>query len=365
MSDYPLTAGQQQQLVSFLNAGKAIYIEGNDFGYFQSTTAFYKMFGANYAGDGNSTNNVQNLNGERATLLNGTFNSYVYGSQYPDQYVDFITSNGADILLKCQQGKGRLAFYSGPNGTYRTIYSTFWFGAMKNSGAAYTKAELMDAYVKFLKGDGMMPWLADHLSATTGGEIALFLERPVSEAGRLYAVVGTVTGTSPGTPVGSVVLPINFDAFTSLVIAFWNTPLMPLLFLASALSTGLAVAMIGAAIIDISTIRTLSNFALGHVIFLSVEGVVLLLFVFMSLTRSVEAAQSAMMLLSGALSPFFWALVVVVGILAPFVLSIVEYYEYGRMPKYLVVGADLCVLIGGISLRALIIYSGTAPQVLA
>lgn len=146
-------------------------------------------------------------------------------------------------------------------------------------------------------------------------------------------------------------------------VPFWNTPVMPVLFLASALSTGLAVAMIGAAIIDIRTIRTLSNFALGHVIFLAVEGVVLMLFIFMSLTRSVEAAASANMLIAGILSPYFWALVVMVGIAVPFVLSIVEYYEYGQMPKFLVVGADLCVLVGGMSLRALIVFSGTPPHV--
>jgi polysulfide reductase chain C len=146
-------------------------------------------------------------------------------------------------------------------------------------------------------------------------------------------------------------------------VPFWNTPAMPVLFMASAMSTGLAVAMIGAAIIDISTIRTMSSFALGHVIFLSVEGLVLMLLIFLSLTRSVEAAASATMLISGALSPYFWALVVVVGIAVPYILSIVEYYEYGKMPKALVVGADLCVLIGGMSLRALIVFSGVAPHI--
>jgi len=45
------------------------------------------------------------------------------------------------------------------------------------------------------------------------------------------------------------------------------------------------------------------------------------------------------------------------------VLSIVEFYEYGAMPKQLVVGADLLVLLGGMSLRALIIYSATPPQI--
>lgn len=169
--------------------------------------------------------------------------------------------------------------------------------------------------------------------------------------------------------LGSV-LAVATAGYTGVLIAvvngvpFWNTPMMPVLFMASAMSTGLAVAMIGAAILDISTIRTLSNFALGHVIFLAVEGVVLMLLIFMSMTRSVEAATSAVMLVSGPLSPYFWALVVALGILVPFVLSIVEYYEYGEMPKYLVIGADLCVLVGGMSLRALIILSGTPPQVI-
>jgi polysulfide reductase chain C len=147
-------------------------------------------------------------------------------------------------------------------------------------------------------------------------------------------------------------------------VPFWNTPVMPVLFMASAMSTGLAVAMIGAAIIDINTIRTLSNFALGHVIFLAVEATVLMLLIFMSLTRSTEAAASASMLISGALSPYFWGLVVVLGILIPFILSIVEYYEYGEMPKYLVVAADLLVLVGGMSLRAVIVFSGTPPQII-
>jgi polysulfide reductase chain C len=147
-------------------------------------------------------------------------------------------------------------------------------------------------------------------------------------------------------------------------VPFWNTPVMPVLFMASAMSTGLAVAMIGAAIIDIDTIRTLSNFALGHVVFLAVEATVLMLLIFMSLTRSTEAAASASMLISGVLSPYFWGLVVVLGILIPFILSIVEYYEYGAMPKYLVVAADLLVLVGGMSLRAVIIFSGTPPQII-
>jgi polysulfide reductase chain C len=174
---------------------------------------------------------------------------------------------------------------------------------------------------------------------------------------RILEIGGSLFAVATATYTGVLIAVVNG-------VPFWNTPMMPVLFLASAISTGLAAAMILAAIIDAKTINTLSNFALGHVIFLSVEALVLMLLVFMSLTRSTEAAISATMLISGILSPYFWGLVVILGIAIPFILSVIEYLEYGQMPKALVVGADLLVLIGGMSLRALIIFSGTPPQII-
>lgn len=174
---------------------------------------------------------------------------------------------------------------------------------------------------------------------------------------RIIEYVGSALAIATATYTGVLIAVVNG-------VPFWNTPVMPVLFLASAISTGLAAAMIVAAIIDASTIKTLSNFALGHVIFLAVEALVLMLLVFMSLTRSTEAAISANMLISGVLSPYFWVLVVLLGILIPFILSIVEYYEYGEMPKSLVIGSDLLVLMGGMSLRALIIFSASPPQII-
>jgi len=173
----------------------------------------------------------------------------------------------------------------------------------------------------------------------------------------IIELIGSVFAIATATYTGVLIAVVNG-------VPFWNTPLMPVLFLASAISTGLAAAMIVAAIIDVKTIKTLSNFALGHVIFISVEALVVMLLVFMSLTRSTEAAVSASMLMSGILSPYFWGLVVILGIVVPFILSIFEYLEYGEMPKALVVGADILVLMGGMSLRALIIFSGTPPQII-
>jgi hypothetical protein len=225
MGDYPLTAGQQQQLTNFLNAGKSIYLEGNDFGYFQKTTNFYKMFGATYMGDGSSSNNVATLSGQRDTLMDGSLMGYPKGTQYPDQYVDYINPNGGDLLFKCQTSRGRGVCYAGPDGTYRTVYLTFWFGAMKNASSTHTKAELMAAIMRYLKGDSLVVTLEDEIPASTGIQIPMFLENPVSEGNRPYGVFGSVTGTSPGIPVnGSVTLPLNFDPFFMLVTSMWNTP---------------------------------------------------------------------------------------------------------------------------------------------
>ncbi len=173
----------------------------------------------------------------------------------------------------------------------------------------------------------------------------------------IIEIIGSIFAVATATYTGVLIAVVNG-------VPFWNTPLMPLLFLASAISTGLAAAMIVAAIIDVNTIKTLSNFALGHVIFLSVEALVLMLLVFMSLTRSTEAAASAGMLISGMLSPYFWGLVVMLGLVVPFILSVFEFLEYGQMPKSLVVGADILVLVGGVSIRALIVFSGTPPQII-
>ena len=223
MSDYKLTAGQQQQLIDFLDAGKSIYLEGNDFGYYHKNDSVYKKFGITYLGDGNSSGNVQSLQGKRNTILNGLQINYTYGSAYPDQYVDYIAASGADILYLCQGNKGRGSIYAGPNGTFRAIYSAFWFGAMKNSGATHTKNEIMAAYLRYLRGGSLVAGLTDRVSVAQASQVELFLENEVAEGGRSYGILGSVTGTAPGLPVGSVVLPLNYDPFMSTVVTLWNT----------------------------------------------------------------------------------------------------------------------------------------------
>lgn len=59
------------------------------------------------------------------------------------------------------------------------------------------------------------------------GVVDFYLNAGPQNAFRYYILLGTMSGTVPGIPLpgGLVVLPLNWDAFTSLVLAMINTPL--------------------------------------------------------------------------------------------------------------------------------------------
>jgi hypothetical protein len=64
------------------------------------------------------------------------------------------------------------------------------------------------------------------LSAATGGTIDFTLCAGLEHANKSYALLGGVSGTSPGTPLpgGLATLPLNVDPFTDLVLAMINSP---------------------------------------------------------------------------------------------------------------------------------------------
>ena len=65
---------------------------------------------------------------------------------------------------------------------------------------------------------------ASSVSVGSGGAQVLDLNGGSALAGTLHLVLGTTSGTAPGVPVGSVVVPLNPDAYTSLVLAAPGSP---------------------------------------------------------------------------------------------------------------------------------------------
>ncbi len=74
--------------------------------------------------------------------------------------------------------------------------------------------------LKIVDPNGAAPGLPlvskwDRISLTDGGDHELFLDAGEGLAGQAYFVLGSRSGTSPGTPVEGVVLPLNVDAYTT------------------------------------------------------------------------------------------------------------------------------------------------------
>jgi hypothetical protein len=67
----------------------------------------------------------------------------------------------------------------------------------------------------------------DTLSEAAGGIVNFSLNTGPLHGGRNYILLGSVSGTNPGTslPGDKVTLPLNFDFFTSVVFLYLNTPL--------------------------------------------------------------------------------------------------------------------------------------------
>ena len=64
------------------------------------------------------------------------------------------------------------------------------------------------------------------MSAVTGGTVTFNLDPGFGYYNRNYLILGSVSGTQPGTPLpgGMAVLPLNWDVFTDIALSLVNTP---------------------------------------------------------------------------------------------------------------------------------------------
>jgi len=92
--------------------------------------------------------------------------------------------------------------------------------AMSATPAAYDTTTVVDDTTWLYEGPGSaLVTDVDQLSASTGGVAKLSLSAGSANASRNYLILGSVSGTSPGIPLPKgVVLPVNWDIFTGLVI---------------------------------------------------------------------------------------------------------------------------------------------------
>ncbi len=92
---------------------------------------------------------------------------------------------------------------------------------MDNFGTNYEDISDQDTTIAAsLSGDTMQ------VSVATGGTQTLTLDADTQSAMRGYWVVGSVTGTKPGVPLGGVVVPLRYDFYTDFTVAAPNSTVL-------------------------------------------------------------------------------------------------------------------------------------------
>lgn len=169
--------------------------------------------------------------------------------------------------------------------------------------------------------------------------------------------------------VVALVLAVATCIYTGILIGivvsrpFWNNPLLPILFLVSAVSTGIGavffITPIVSSVLGITSPKTaefMTHLESADMILIIVEAMAIYLYLTLVFDRAPEAAR---LLLTGKLSLLFWGGFLFVGLLLPVVI---EYFasmmHEGVSQSLATLMAGVFLLIGGFLMRLLILAAG-------
>jgi len=136
-----------------------------------------------------------------------------------------------------------------------------------------------------------------------------------------------------------------------------NSMLLPVLFLVSALSTGLSAAVLGGYLLArrSGVVLDLHQWSRVHIGLLVVELAALLAWLGVG-SASPAGSDSVQLLVSGDLAPVFWVGLVLAGLVGPVLAFVVETAMRGRGDRLALAG-EAGVLAGGLALRYLVLLA--------
>jgi polysulfide reductase chain C len=149
-------------------------------------------------------------------------------------------------------------------------------------------------------------------------------------------------------------------------IPVWNTPLLPVLFLASALSTGsmgVILAMLGSELLFSSAdvFAVVAHTVVGYErVLIVIEALILAVYLYSRYRAKDQGETSVKLLLSGKLKPIFWGGIVLIGFVFPLALE----YAFSCCPENpeLLYATGVFLLCGGFFLRLGVLASGVKEQ---
>ena len=141
-------------------------------------------------------------------------------------------------------------------------------------------------------------------------------------------------------------------------IAFWSTAMLPLLFLVSALSTGIMAVILIASLAGGTYAEPIHSLARIDMVIIILEMFVLG-FYLQGTHRAPESRASARLVLIGAIAPMFWFGVVLLGLAVPLTLDLVGVFSLsGGAAVSATLIASICGILGGLLLRQVILSAG-------
>jgi formate-dependent nitrite reductase membrane component NrfD len=135
-------------------------------------------------------------------------------------------------------------------------------------------------------------------------------------------------------------------------IKIWNTGLVPILYVVSGVTSGLAVVILVS--LHASNLYSIANYLLAALV---VFAVTIVTYFWTATYGSSTARDSAMRVLKGPIAPSFWIGVVVLGIVLPIVM-IAPFSLKQNISQAVFVISAVFTVIGGILLRYVILKAG-------
>ena len=144
-------------------------------------------------------------------------------------------------------------------------------------------------------------------------------------------------------------------------VPFWNSALLPLVFLFAGIADGLALIMV----IEPAhaSVNVLAAESAGRIL-LTINAVIIGVYLWQATYTSKTAGYSAALLLSGKLSPLFWGGVVACGIAIPPVISFFSLFAANEALSPSVITAAAFHTVGAFSLKYVLLKAGVHSPLL-
>jgi formate-dependent nitrite reductase membrane component NrfD len=158
-----------------------------------------------------------------------------------------------------------------------------------------------------------------------------------------------------------IVLAIGTAVYTGVLLSvvravpLWATPILPALFLVSAISTGMGLCVdLSATLALPETQNRFKNLSWVHIVLIGLEVTLLALLLFTAFNQGGEAAESVQLIVSGPGSLLFWVMVIGFGMVYPFVVSVYALirHKHGYISGIL---SGVGIVVAGLFVRYLIV----------